>query len=224
MRDGWLLLSLHWRHNDHDAVLNHQPHGCLLNLYSDADQRKHQSSASLAFVWGIHRDRWIPRTKGQLRGKFFHLMTSSCYVQGQTIPPEALEFKALGFGDAHMRQITGSNLGHVMALILFGAKPLFNSLRPRRNRRHFADDIFKIIFVNEIALILIKLSLKFVPKGSMNNITALVQIMVWRRPGDKPLSEPMLVRIPTHICVARPQWVKPFLHIAKWKPDVQSKT
>ena len=47
-------------------------------VYSDADQRKHQSSASLAFVWGIHRDRWIPRTKGQLRGKVYHLMTSSC--------------------------------------------------------------------------------------------------------------------------------------------------
>ena len=37
-------------------------------VYSDADHRKHQGSASLAFVWGIHRDRWIPRTKGQLRG------------------------------------------------------------------------------------------------------------------------------------------------------------
>ena len=48
-------------------------------VYSDADERKHQSSASLAFVWGIHRDRWIPRTKGQLRGKCFHLMTSSCW-------------------------------------------------------------------------------------------------------------------------------------------------
>ena len=46
-------------------------------VYSDADQRKHQSSASLVFVWGIHRDRWIPRTKGQLRGRCFHLMTSS---------------------------------------------------------------------------------------------------------------------------------------------------
>ena len=46
-------------------------------IYSDADQRKHQSSALLAFVWGIHRDRWNPRTKGQLRGKCFHLMTSS---------------------------------------------------------------------------------------------------------------------------------------------------
>ena len=46
-------------------------------VYSDADQRKHHSSASLAFGWGIHRDRWIPRTKGQIRGKCFHLMTSS---------------------------------------------------------------------------------------------------------------------------------------------------
>ena len=46
-------------------------------VYSDTDQRKHQSSASLAFVWRIHRDRWIPFTKGQLRGKRFHLMTSS---------------------------------------------------------------------------------------------------------------------------------------------------
>ena len=54
-------------------------------IYSDADQRKHQSSASLAFVWGIHRDRGIPRTKGQLRGKCFHLMTSSCFICGTAI-------------------------------------------------------------------------------------------------------------------------------------------
>ena len=51
-------------------------------VYSDADQRKHQSSAWLAFVWGIHRDWWIPRTKGQLRWKCFHLMTSSCRADG----------------------------------------------------------------------------------------------------------------------------------------------
>ena len=54
-------------------------------VYSDADQRKHQSSASLAFVWGIHRDRWIPRTKGQLRGKCFHLMTSSCKAYSELV-------------------------------------------------------------------------------------------------------------------------------------------
>ena len=48
------------------------------NVYSDADQRNHQSSESLAFVREFTGDRWIPRTKGQLRGKCFHLMTSSC--------------------------------------------------------------------------------------------------------------------------------------------------
>ena len=56
-------------------------------VYSDADQRKLQSSASLAFVGGIHRDRWSPRTKGQLRGKCFHLMTSSCLWRKSTGPP-----------------------------------------------------------------------------------------------------------------------------------------
>ena len=44
-------------------------------------------------------------------------------------------------------------------------------------------------------------------KGSINNIPALVQIMAWRRPGDKLLSEPMMVSSSTHICVTRPQWV-----------------
>ena len=58
--------------------------------------------------------------------------------------------------------------------------------RPRQNGRHFADDIFKHIFLNKNVSISIKISLKFVPKGLMNNIPSLVQIMAWRRPGDKP--------------------------------------
>ena len=33
-------------------------------VYSDADQRKHQSSALLAFVREFTGDRWIPRTNG----------------------------------------------------------------------------------------------------------------------------------------------------------------
>ena len=84
---------------------------------------------------------------------------------------------------------------------------LVNTLRPRQNGRHFADDIFKCIFLNENVCIPIKISMNFVPKGPINNITALVQIMAWRRPGDKPLSEPMMVSLTTHICVTRPQWV-----------------
>ena len=84
----------------------------------------------------------------------------------------------------------------------------FNTLRPRPNWRHFADDIFKCIFVNENAWILLKISLKFVPKVRIDNIPALVQAMAWCRPGDEPLSETMMVSLPTHINVTRPQWVK----------------
>ena len=80
-----------------------------------------------------------------------------------------------------------------------------NTLRPRQHGRHFADDTFKRIFLNENVIISIKMSLKFVPDGPINNIPALVQIMAWRRLGDKPLSEPMMVLLLTHICVTRPQ-------------------
>ena len=83
-----------------------------------------------------------------------------------------------------------------------------NTLRPRQNGCHFADDRFEYILLNEDVCISINISLKPVRKGPINNISALVQIMAWRRPGDKPLSEPMMVRLPTHICVTRPQWVK----------------
>ena len=84
-----------------------------------------------------------------------------------------------------------------------------NTLRPRQNGRHFADDTFKCIFLNENVRISIKISLKFVPKGPINNIPALALIMARCRPGHKPLSGPMMVGLPTHICftVTRPQWV-----------------
>ena len=62
-----------------------------------------------------------------------------------------------------------------------------NTLMPRQNGRHFADDIFKLIFLNENVWIPIKISLKFVPQGLINNIPALVQIMAWRQPGAKAI-------------------------------------
>ena len=84
-----------------------------------------------------------------------------------------------------------------------------NTLRSRQNGRHFVDDIFRCIFLNENILILIKISLKFVPKDPVNNIPAWVQIMAWRRPGGKPLFEPMMIILLTHISITRPQWVNP---------------
>ena len=55
MHQSYQWVSLQWRYNGYDGVSNHQPYDCLLNLYSGADQRKHQSSVLLAFVRGIHR-------------------------------------------------------------------------------------------------------------------------------------------------------------------------
>ena len=54
--------------------------------------------------------------------------------------------------------------------------------------------IFQCIFLNENLWISIKISLKFVPKGLINTIPALFQIMAWHRSGDKPLSEPMVAQ------------------------------
>ena len=84
---------------------------------------------------------------------------------------------------------------------------VFNILRLRQNGWHFPDDIFKLIFLNENVWILIKILLKFVPKGPINNIPALLQIMAWRWPGDKPLSEPIMVSLLMHICITQSQRV-----------------
>ena len=99
-------------------------------------------------------------------------------------------------------------LVQILVYCLFGNKPLseqvlaycqwgLNTLRPRQDGRHFPDDIFKWIFFNEIIRISIRISLELVPGGPINNIPTLVQIMAWRRPGDKPLSEPMMVSLLT---------------------------
>ena len=58
--------------------------------------------------------------------------------------------------------------------------------------KHFADTIFKCIFLNEIFCIFIRISLKYVSIGPVINIAALVQMMAWHQTGDKPLSEPMM--------------------------------
>ena len=51
---------------------------------------------------------------------------------------------------------------------------------PWKNGRHFADDVFRRIFMNEMFCISIQISLKYVPKGQIDQI------------GDKPLYKPML--------------------------------
>ena len=85
-----------------------------------------------------------------------------------------------------------------------------NTLKPKQNDSHIPDDIFTYIFMKEKAWISIKISLNFGSRGRINNIPALFQIMAWYRPGDRQLSEPVMVRLLSHIYVTRPWWVKSY--------------
>ena len=111
---------------------------------------------------------------------------------------QAITYNMYHYGDSHCKARITSQLSH-----LYNANPY--------TLTHWGRDkmaaIFQCIFLNENAWFPIEISLKFVCKGLINNIPALVQIMAWSRPGDKPLSEPMVVILLTHICVTRPQWI-----------------
>ena len=100
--------------------------------------------------------------------------------------------KCTGINQIYMLHINPATDG------FYDNSPGLNTLRPRQNSRHSPNDIFKCIFIN--IRMLIKISLKFVPKGQINNIPVLVSIMAF-------LSELMMARLLTHICVTRPQWV-----------------
>ena len=146
----------------------------------------------------LNLDNWLKKVKGFLR-------------LSSVVPSIAFQIEAniLCF-EANFEAVIASNGWMRQESLLQWHVQTFNTLRPRQNGRLFADDTFKCIFLNENIRISTKNSLKFVPKALINNMPALVLIMAWRRPGDKPLSEPMLVRSLTHICVTRPQWVKGF--------------
>ena len=90
--------------------------------------------------------------------------------------------------------------------------PTINTLWPRKNGHHNAVNIFKTVFVYEncCTYILIQISLKFV-RGPNHNKIALVQLMPWHRPGDKPLSEP--TRMPAFWEYSRPS------HDSYWIPS-----
>ena len=76
----------------------------------------------------------------------------------------------------------------------------------REQRPPFSRRTFKNAF-SFLEMYAFRLSFPEVfPKGPNNIIPALVQIMAWRRPGEKPLSQPMMVSLLRHICVTRPQW------------------
>ena len=97
--------------------------------------------------------------------------------------------------------------GHYASRLRLTSSTAHYQLTPRQIGQHFTDGIFNCIILNENIWISITISMNFVPKAQINNIPALVHIMTWRRPGDKLLSEPLILSLLTHICVTRPQCV-----------------
>ena len=81
-----------------------------------------------------------------------------------------------------------------------------NTLRPRQYGRYYTDDIFKWIFLRRMYGFRLKFHWNLILVAAIHIFPA--QAMLWCRLGDKPLSELMMVRLLTHICIAQPQWVK----------------
>ena len=100
---------------------------------SGADQRKHQSSASLVFLMGIHRWPMNSPHKEHKCGKGFHLMTSSCLIR---LPD--------------MDNIVTDKKMHDLTCII--------TLKCEHNTRHFADDILKYLFGQDICTFSFKLA------------------------------------------------------------------
>ena len=93
------------------------------------------------------------------------------------------------------------------SLWLYLSVDWFNTLRPGQLAATFADDIAKCIFLNEKEWISLNNSLKSVSDVRINNIPSLVEIIARHLPGDKPLFEPMMVSLLTHISLTWPQWI-----------------
>ena len=216
-------------------------------VYSDSDQRKHQSSMSLAFVWGpVNSPHKWPVTRKMFpfddvimncsdtiriwirvwtlrRHSIAHpnRWAMGCFLLGFWRKLTLLKwcYTVFCYGVLNFECICMDQLASFIVLsapkIAVSQDRLktfdnntFNTLRPRQNGCHFADDTSECTLLNENVWIFIEIYLKFIPKGPVNDIPALIQIIACCRPDGKPLSELMMVRILTHICITQPQWLK----------------
>ena len=83
---------------------------------------------------------------------------------------------------------------HIRHLFMPDVLALLTHLLLDKMAAYFADDIFNAIFMNEKYCISIRISLKFVPRGPINNSPALVQVIAWHWTGDETLPEAMLTQ------------------------------
>ena len=185
LNNGRLYCSFQRRHSGCDSVSNHHPHDCLLNRLFRRRSKKTlklrvtglcvpgtgefpaqmASNPENVYIWWRHHvHREMPALLQLL-------------IDNDTLP--GLRFVIFLLTQRYYPKWMETYRNFLWHL---------NTLRPRQKGRRFPDDIFKYIFLNENVRISLNISLKFIPKVRINNILALVQIMAWRWPGDKPLS------------------------------------
>ena len=175
--------TLQWRHNGYDGVSNHQPHSCLLNRLFRRRSKKTSKLRVTALCEG----------NSPVTGEF----------------PAQRAGKAENVSIWRHRHVRGTN--YFIQSMVFETNcvqliPIKRILRRTRFLWYLvAVRVTMIGGGNCLVWILIWHGME--QWKNCHNIPALVQIMAWRRPGDKPLSEPMMGSLLAHICVARPQWV-----------------
>ena len=98
---------------------------------------------------------------------------------------------------------------------------LVKSSSPGQNGCRFPDDRFKWIVMDGNFCTLIRIPLKFVPKGPVDSKSALVHVMAWCRTGDEPLHEPMLTKFTdAYICGTMGRWVLILARDSKDDPSI----
>ena len=104
-------------------------------------------------------------------------------------------------GECQMISLIGSDNGTAVTVVEL------NTLRPRQNGQHFRTTFSNVFSWMKMCDLRLKFHWSLFPGVHLTIFLSLVQIMAWRCPGDKPLSEPMMFSLLMHICVTRPQCV-----------------
>ena len=108
-----LIISLLWLHDERESVSNHQPHSCLLIRLWRRSSKKHQSSASLAFVRGIHRWPVNSPHKGPVTREMFPFDDVIMYWRSPHIPLSSCLFP-VHFADKTLDSMDLSRAMHVI--------------------------------------------------------------------------------------------------------------
>ena len=196
-------LSLYWRHNERAGVSNQQRLDCLLNRLFRSRSKKASKVRATGLCEGNHRWPVDSPHKGPVTRKLFpfdDVIMIPCYWCHQNnlswiVPLLGTKYELYFFPrNIWIRHIMVSS---ILATYCLDKSPRIvhavNTLRASKMAAVFADNIYKCIFLTENVLISLNISRKFVLEIPINNIPALVQIMAWRPPNDKPLTEPMMV-------------------------------